>query len=293
MIGVVAPPMRYRYERSGLGVAPSEDEAASLVFPLESTVVEVKTGAHPPLRVDRAVCALIPKETRYALRALSPATKVLTVHVDAEAMKAAEKEYRPHIELPQFDEWLSVERVLPRTRWLDELAHRFLFERDVCEKHGSQAARFLATEITKELYFACKEHVTAEHRASVVYEGSDLVRRAREWLESNLFAAESITALARHCATSESTLLREFKREVGVTPIAYLRNRRLDESLLLLQSGRFAVGEVATRVGYASLAAFTVAFGRKFGRPPSHASVAAPTLPPHGAPPKAKKKPRR
>jgi AraC-like DNA-binding protein len=279
--------MRFHHERSSL--APRQDDAAGMVFPLESSVVEITTH-----RIDRTAVAVVPAKLRYSPTSLSPITNVLTIFIDAEAMKGAEKEYRPHIELASFDEWLRTPRVLPRTRWLDELAHRFVFEREVCEKHTSQAARFLATEITKELYFACKEHVAAEHRASVAYEGSDLVHRARSFIEANLFAAESLAALARHCATSESTLLREFKREVGVTPIAYLRDRRLDESLILLQSGRFAVGEVATRVGYASLAAFTAAFGRKFGQPPSQrAAVQAPTLPPHGAPPKPKKKRRR
>ena len=95
--------------------------------------------------------------------------------------------------------------------------------------------------------------------------------------------------LARHCRTSESTLLRSFRRETGATPAAYLRERRLQEALFLLEGGRWSVGEVARRVGYTNLAAFTPAFGRRFAVPPSEARAAVAAgelLPPHGQPPK-------
>ena len=102
-----------------------------------------------------------------------------------------------------------------------------------------------------------------------------------------------MSELAKHCATSESTLLRAFKRELGSTPASYVRGRRLEAALLLLKSGRYAVGEVATRVGYSSLAAFTEAFHKHFGVPPSHAKVAgggSQRLPPEGKPPRRKRR---
>ena len=48
-----------------------------------------------------------------------------------------------------------------------------------------------------------------------------------------------------------------------------MRARRLDESLLLLKSKRYAVGEVATMVGYKNFAAFSQAFRARFGVKPS------------------------
>jgi AraC-like DNA-binding protein len=68
---------------------------------------------------------------------------------------------------------------------------------------------------------------------------------------------------------SESTLLRAFRRERGRSPSAYAREKKLDAALLLLRSGRYAISEVATRVGYGNLAAFSSAFARRFGSPPS------------------------
>jgi AraC-like DNA-binding protein len=163
----------------------------------------------------------------------------------------------------------------------------------VCEKHGSLAATFLETEIAKEMYFLCKERDEKRTRASVVHEEGDTAARARAWIDEHLFTPLRVRDLARHCNTSESTLLRAFQREVGATPASYARERRLDAALLLLESGRYGVGEVATRVGYTSLAAFTAAFHRRFGEPPSavkRADAKLEVLPPHGAPPRRKRR---
>jgi AraC-like DNA-binding protein len=76
--------------------------------------------------------------------------------------------------------------------------------------------------------------------------------------------------------------LRAFKREVGVAPATFVRDRRLDEALLMLESGKYSASEVAVRIGYAGLPAFSAAFSRRFGVAPSRVRVASPTLPPQG-----------
>ncbi len=219
---------------------------------------------------NRANLALVPANASYKIASRSPAARVLTLGLGPAALAAATREYAPYVEARTFAAVLGVVRILPRTRWLDELIHRYVFERDQCEKHDSAAARFLETEMTKEIYFVGKEQLAAVRaRTSVVHEEDVLARRAREHIEDHLFDAMRVADLARACHASESTLLRAFRRELGVAPIAYIRTRRLDESRLLLRAGRYTVGEVATRVGYANVAAFTTAFRRRFGELPS------------------------
>src|SRR5262249_43557594 len=96
--------------------------------------------------------------------------------------------------------------------------------------------------------------------------------------------------LAKHCGASESTVLRAFRREVGVAPAMYVRRRRLEEALHLLESGRYAVTEVAGRVGYDNPAAFAVAFRKHHGVSPSQARAKPPTLPARGKPPRRPRK---
>ena len=146
---------------------------------------------------------------------------------------------------------------------------------------------FLETELIKELYFLADEQRAGRARAPVVGEGSALVERARAAIEASLFAPFAMAALARACHASESSLTRAFKQALGITPGAYVRERRLDEAMPLLESGRYSVGEVATRVGYARQAAFAAAFQRKFHVAPSSVrpKPGAPPLAPHGRPP--------
>jgi AraC-like DNA-binding protein len=285
---VTESPQRLRIERGGaLADRTRVEDRPSIVLPLESSVVElhVDDARH---RLDRASFALVPAKKRFRVRSISPVTRLLTVFVGDDALRRVRREYAPQVDGDRFATILSLAQIFPRTRWVDEIAQRYLFEIDVCEKHGSRAARFLETELAKELYFLGSERIDRRSRASVVSEEGDLVRRARETIESDLFSPLRVDALARACHTSESTLLRAFRRELGVAPATYVRDRRLDESLLMIESGRFSVGEVATRVGYESLSAFSVAFRRRFGVVPSRAKNATPRsqmLPPHGSPP--------
>lgn len=53
------------------------------------------------------------------------------------------------------------------------------------------------------------------------------------------------------------------------TTYAYIKDRRLEEALLLLKSKKYAVGEVAVLVGYENFGAFSDAFKVKFGKVPS------------------------
>jgi len=288
-----AEPMGIRFERGPeLGRASRVDAWPALLVPLASSAVSLQLGDEPPMRVDRASIALVPSGTPYRVQPFGAATELLTLLVGPGARELACREYRGHVVMARLTGMLRTARLLPRTRWVDELAYRYHFERSICEKHRSAAAAFLETEITKELYFLCHERESDRTRASLLHEEDDLVSRARARIEADPFAPLRVRDLARHCHASESTLLRAFRRELGATPASYARERRLDAALLMLHSGRLAVGEVATRVGYSNVAAFTAAFGRRFGSPPSavrHGSVELEVLPPHGAPPRRKR----
>jgi len=292
---LVAEPVTLRLERGpGLDGARRVEDDPALLFPVEQSVATFEPAGATAERLDRSTFALVPAGLPYRIVAESPVTTLVTLVVHDEARRRAAREYRGNLDLAELGSLVAVARVLPRTRWVDELVHRYLFERDVCEKHASAAAVFLETELVKELFFLCKEREENRTRATVVHEEGDVVRRAREWIEAHLSAPLRVGQLAKHCATSESTLLRAFQREVGRTPASYARERRLDAALLLLKSGRYSVGEVATRVGYSSLAAFTEAFHRHFGEPPSlvkgGAGATPGMLPPHGKPPRRKRR---
>jgi AraC-like DNA-binding protein len=78
----------------------------------------------------------------------------------------------------------------------------------------------------------------------------------------------SIGALARKAGASLRTIERCFVAETGASVGEWRRRVRLFHALRLLESGA-SVTAVALQVGYASTSAFSHAFARQFGRPPS------------------------
>jgi AraC-like DNA-binding protein len=78
-----------------------------------------------------------------------------------------------------------------------------------------------------------------------------------------------VATLAREVAMSRSPFAARFTALVGEPPLTYLTRWRLHLATSLLQDGRLSVSEVAARVGYASTAAFSKAFKRRFGAAPA------------------------
>jgi len=75
-------------------------------------------------------------------------------------------------------------------------------------------------------------------------------------------------SLAEAVGMSRSRFAARFTALVGEPPLAYLSRWRLETAAGLLQDGTLGLGEIASRVGYESEAAFSKAFRRRFGAPP-------------------------
>lgn len=105
---------------------------------------------------------------------------------------------------------------------------------------------------------------------SVVDDVVDYIEAA---LEEPLGAAD----LAAHAGVSERTLFATFQRELGVSPMAYLRRRRLDRVREVLADprwrddphGRPTVTQIAYRFGFAHMGRFAAAYREAYGESPS------------------------
>ncbi len=81
--------------------------------------------------------------------------------------------------------------------------------------------------------------------------------------------AWTLEKLADTAGMSRTQFAVTFKELVGATPMGYLANWRLDIARTELEAGR-QVKTVASLCGFASPAAFSRAFSRRFGYPPKH-----------------------
>ena len=75
--------------------------------------------------------------------------------------------------------------------------------------------------------------------------------------------------LSRHFFISPDYLSHIVKREYGFSPIDYLLNRRIGESIRLLMSTNFSIQTIAEMVGYPDMHHFSTAFRKKMGTSPS------------------------
>lgn len=79
----------------------------------------------------------------------------------------------------------------------------------------------------------------------------------------------SLIELARKAGINDFKLKKGFKQYYGTSVFNYLANIKMEKSMELLRSTEMSVAEVAYTVGYQSPTAFSAAFNKKFGYPPS------------------------
>lgn len=79
----------------------------------------------------------------------------------------------------------------------------------------------------------------------------------------------TVERLANEAGMSRSRFAEKFRDLIGMGPMAYLSDWRLQKALSLLDDSRCSVQQVAIQTGYQSPAAFTRAFSAKFGTPPT------------------------
>jgi AraC-like DNA-binding protein len=167
-------------------------------------------------------------------------------------------------------ERIALERemvILRRTPWLHEILERYFYERLLNPSPPEGCTYFLEKQILNEVgRIVFRSKLESWDRPS---DGVDDFDRALRYIESNLFEALDVKAIARAAKISESTLLRLFKAELRQTPSEYVRNRRLDEAMILLKRGEHQVSDVAMLVGYDDVSAFSKAFRKRFDVAPS------------------------
>ena len=78
----------------------------------------------------------------------------------------------------------------------------------------------------------------------------------------------SVDSLAKSIGMSRSRFAERFTDLVGMAPMTYLAEWRMQKALARLFQANVGIKEIATEAGYQSTASFTRAFTQRFGAPP-------------------------
>ncbi|KKZ83968.1 AraC family transcriptional regulator [Rhizobium phaseoli] len=88
----------------------------------------------------------------------------------------------------------------------------------------------------------------------------------------------TVQQLAGEAALSRSAFFNRFRRAVGLAPMEYLISWRMALAKNLLRQEDIGIQEIAERVGYGSASAFSTAFTRFAGLPPSRYAEQSKTI---------------
>lgn len=105
------------------------------------------------------------------------------------------------------------------------------------------------------------------------------VDRALELIDADLAAELALGDLARGAGVGVRALTRGFQRRLGVSPMRYLQQRRLERARGDLLDGRGSVTDVAYRWGFGNLGDFALKYRERFGERPSETLRGARLLP--------------
>lgn len=95
------------------------------------------------------------------------------------------------------------------------------------------------------------------------------ISRAKELLLERMETPPSLLELSRMVGLNDYKLKIGFKEKFGKTVFGYLREKRMERAMQLLQAGNSSVSQAATLVGYANFSHFSEAFRKQYGFNPS------------------------
>ena len=175
----------------------------------------------------------------------------------------------------------SLAELYPDLDLADEL---FVIDRGIVTSAGSIAALDLMLRLIADqqgLAFSKavgEQFVHSGARGASEHQRGDLIHRlgsakpilieAVKKMEENLDRTLSPADIARALGISQRQLERQFRAQLGRTPVAYHRDLRLDQARRLLSQTSLAVTDIALSCGFGSPSHFAQLYRQRFGHLP-------------------------
>ncbi len=99
--------------------------------------------------------------------------------------------------------------------------------------------------------------------------GTPGIRELQGWIVENLAGDLRVEALAERAFMSHRNFARAFKRDVGLTPAAFVESLRLERARTLLETTDLQLDQIAARCGFGTPETLRRVFGRRLHVSPS------------------------
>jgi transcriptional regulator GlxA family with amidase domain len=136
------------------------------------------------------------------------------------------------------------------------------------EDAGKEAALAVARQL---VLFVRRPGGQAQFSAQLSADAAERepLRELQAWIVDHLAEDLTVDALAQRAHMSPRNFARAFKREVGMTPAAYVERSRVERAQQALQTSEAPVALVARRCGFGTAGTLRRAFHRRAGVSPA------------------------
>ena len=138
------------------------------------------------------------------------------------------------------------------------------------KKCGWQTA--LRIHMLEFLLFFARTHSEAEHeikndvgRKSVYY---GYILKTLKFIEENYMRDISSADIAENIGISSDYITKQFKKELELTPLDYLRKYRIAKAIELIKTTDMSISDVSSACGFNDLSLFSKVFKQTFGLSP-------------------------
>ena len=135
-----------------------------------------------------------------------------------------------------------------------------LVEEDLGRKAALEVARWLVLFLKRP---GGQSQFSAQLAAQVAER--EPLRDLQAWIADHLDADLSVPALAERACMSPRNFARAFRREVGMTPAAYVEAARVEAARIALDGTQEPIDAVARRCGFGTIETMRRAFHRRLG----------------------------
>lgn len=125
------------------------------------------------------------------------------------------------------------------------------------------------TELSVRLYRFMLALLMPDAGSPARAEAASLAGKAKLYMKEHVAQPLSLREIADHCGVTGEYLCRLFRKNEAISPLEYLRRRRIEKAVAMLRSTSLDVAEVGRRCGFESASYFGKTFKAYLGLSPS------------------------
>ena len=120
-----------------------------------------------------------------------------------------------------------------------------------------------------DILYRCKRSTTSARALPDNTSGTVTVMKAKEYIEDNFRGECTLSVIAEHVHVSPNHLHTVFKKKMGVSPLGYVQEKRIDAAKQRIMADNGSMLQIALDLGFSSQSHFIKVFRQLVGMTPS------------------------